>query len=151
MNILKLALAFTLKWEGGKVDDPQDPGGRTAYGVTQKTYNEYLKSKGLGAKDVWNISDEEKYEIYSKGYWVAAGCDKLEDHRLAISVFDFAVNGGVSRSLKYLALSPNGYDQFNQNRIGCYNKLVEKNPKLSKYIKGWTNRVNALTEYINKI
>jgi lysozyme family protein len=31
------ALKQVLKYEGGKVDDPRDPGGRTAFGITQDT------------------------------------------------------------------------------------------------------------------
>jgi len=33
------ALPFVLRWEGGYVDHPDDPGGRTNKGVTQKTYD----------------------------------------------------------------------------------------------------------------
>ncbi len=34
--IFEKALQFTLKWEGGYVDDPADPGGETNYGITEK-------------------------------------------------------------------------------------------------------------------
>lgn len=33
------ALAFVLRWEGGFVDNPADPGGRTNKGITQKVYD----------------------------------------------------------------------------------------------------------------
>ena len=33
------ALTFVLRWEGGYVDHPADPGGATNYGVTQRTYD----------------------------------------------------------------------------------------------------------------
>lgn len=33
------ALKFVLRWEGGFVDHPDDPGGRTNKGVTQKVYD----------------------------------------------------------------------------------------------------------------
>ena len=45
-----LAKKFTAQWEGGKVDDPDDPGKRTNAGVTQKTYDEYRKSKKLSLR-----------------------------------------------------------------------------------------------------
>ena len=36
-------LRDTLKFEGGYVNNPKDPGGRTNKGITQTTYNNYLK------------------------------------------------------------------------------------------------------------
>lgn len=33
------AITFILKWEGGFSDDPDDRGGRTNKGVTQKVYD----------------------------------------------------------------------------------------------------------------
>ena len=38
-------LAFTLKYEGGKSNDPRDPGGRTMEGVTQATYDASHKKR----------------------------------------------------------------------------------------------------------
>ena len=34
------SLPFILRWEGGFVDHPADPGGRTNKGVTQKVYDQ---------------------------------------------------------------------------------------------------------------
>ena len=42
-----ICLKATLRYEGGKVDNPKDPGGRTAYGVTQNTYNAWRAKHGL--------------------------------------------------------------------------------------------------------
>ncbi len=38
MNKIDKALAFTLKWEGGYVDNPLDMGGITNYGISQRHY-----------------------------------------------------------------------------------------------------------------
>ena len=46
-KLFKKALAFVLKWEGGYVNNPYDKGGATNKGITQNTYNAWLKSCGL--------------------------------------------------------------------------------------------------------
>jgi lysozyme family protein len=53
------ALAFILRWQGGFVDDPDDPGGRTIKGITQKTDNRWRQRHGLGQADVLHIDPEE--------------------------------------------------------------------------------------------
>ena len=40
------ALAFVLRWEGGFVDDPDDHGGRTMKGVTQKRLQRMARESG---------------------------------------------------------------------------------------------------------
>ena len=51
------ALAFVLRWEGGFVNDPNDHGGRTNKGVTQRVYDAWRASQGQLAADVAKISD----------------------------------------------------------------------------------------------
>lgn len=95
------ALKQVLKYEGGKVDDPRDPGGRTAYGVTQDTYNAWRKKQGLGVQDVFSISQADVAAIYRQEYW-----DRIKGDDLPVgvdfAVFDFAVNSGVVRAAKTL-------------------------------------------------
>jgi lysozyme family protein len=90
-------VAFTLKYEGGKSDDPRDPGGRTMEGVTQATYDAYQIKKELGRRDVYTMGAAERDEIYRHEYWDLVNGDGLragED----LCVFDFAVNSGVARA-----------------------------------------------------
>ena len=96
-------LAFTLKYEGGRSNDPRDPGGRTMEGVTQATYNAHRDKKALGRKDVFTIEAAERDEIYRNEYWDLVNGDVLragED----LCVFDFAVNSGVARAAGVLAV-----------------------------------------------
>ena len=95
------ALKQVLKYEGGKVDDPRDPGGRTAYGVTQDTYNAWRKKQNLPTTDVYNISQTEVAAIYRQEYWDRINGDNLPAG-VDFAVFDFAVNSGVSRAAKML-------------------------------------------------
>ena len=88
------ALLFTLKWEGGYVDDPDDPGGKTKYGVTERTF-EYAKMKGIVNKEsVKDIEKEDVEAIYKSLYWERLGCDRMPLW-VAVLVFDTGVNQGL--------------------------------------------------------
>jgi lysozyme family protein len=95
------ALKQVLKYEGGKVDDPRDPGGRTAFGVTQNTYNAWRKKQNLPIVDVFTISQNEVAAIYRQEYWDKIRGDDLPSG-VDFAVFDFAVNSGVSKAAKTL-------------------------------------------------
>lgn len=99
------SLACVLVHEGGKDDDPNDPGGRTAYGVIQRRYNQYRKAKGLPVRDVWDITPAEREEIYKVYYWdVCRAADLPAD--LDYCVFDACVNSGDAQSA--FGLEPGG-------------------------------------------
>jgi hypothetical protein len=51
------ALSHLLVREGGKVDNPKDPGGRTNQGVTQRVYNGWRTRSHLPVRDVYLIGD----------------------------------------------------------------------------------------------
>jgi hypothetical protein len=46
------AMPFVLRWEGGFVNHPNDPGGATNKGVTQKVYDGWRTSRGQGTRSV---------------------------------------------------------------------------------------------------
>lgn len=95
------ALKLILAHEGGKVDHPKDPGGRTNKGITQRVYTAYLKAKGQASRDVWSITDAEVDDIYRKQYLDPVRFDDIP-LGLNYAVADFAVNSGVSRAVKTL-------------------------------------------------
>ena len=57
-------LAQVLKYEGGYVDHPKDPGGPTNKGITQAVYDEWRKKSGLSVQSVRNIAQSEVEAIY---------------------------------------------------------------------------------------
>ena len=71
------SLPFILRWEGGFVDHPADPGGRTNKGVTQRVYDAWRRRQGLPQRDVKLIEDGEVHTIYESGYWIPPRCDLL--------------------------------------------------------------------------
>ncbi len=84
--------------EGGYVNDPDDPGGATKYGVTLKT----LRALGLDlsgdgrieADDLKALTPEKAAEIYVEHYFHRPGIAQLPEV-LQPSVFDMYVNAGA--------------------------------------------------------
>ena len=146
INNFKRSLEFTLKWEGGYVNDPRDPGGETKWGIS-KRFHPDLDIKGLTA--------EQAAGIYATEYWGPSGCDALP-YPLCACVFDTAVNLGVGTAKKLLG-AESGTDEQQSNdgalsycnrRIEVYLEKVKKNPALQKYMRGWLNRVNDLKKLV---
>lgn len=106
-QVLKLVLVH----EGGNVDHPRDPGGRTSHGVIQRVYDGWRQGQGLPKQDVWLSTPEERAAIYRKQYWDAVKGDRLPVG-VAYVVFDGAVNSGPVQSAKWLqrALGMNNVD-----------------------------------------
>ena len=136
----KQGLKFVLKWEGGYVNNPNDKGGATNKGITQNTYNSWLKSQGKASKDVRNITDSEVEQIYYKNYWLAAGCDKMSKD-FALLAFDTAVNMGVSRVQEFLKAAEWKYpDKFILARAQKYNEFANVASQRG-FLHGWLNRL----------
>ncbi len=70
------SLALVRKSEGGNDDDPQDHGGRTSRGITQREYDAWRKERHLPTRDVWTATDDEIDTIYHDEYWMP-NCDLL--------------------------------------------------------------------------
>lgn len=159
------ALKFVLRWEGGFVDHPNDPGGRTNKGVTQKVYDGWRSRQGQAPRDVKDIDDGEVIAIYRGDYWVPPRCDLLHSP-LDLVQFDTAVNMGVGRAVRFLQATVGceadgdfgpGTERavancdlgqtvaaYCRRREDFYRGLVAKKPKLGVFLKGWLNRLNAL-------
>lgn len=100
-SVLETALEHVFRYEGGFVDHPDDPGGRTNKGITQKTYNAWRKQIGQPSADVKTISEEEAREIYVVNYWNVVRGDDLPP-ALAVLMMDVAVNSGPGQAVKTL-------------------------------------------------
>ena len=93
-----------LKAEGGFVNDPDDPGGPTNYGVTLKTMKRLahdLNQDGLvDIADLKQLSAAQAVQIFTKDYFYKPQIDQLP-HMLHAPVFDMYVNAG-SHAVKVL-------------------------------------------------
>ena len=92
-------LPIILRFEGGKSNDPADPGGRTNKGITQRTYDAYRAARGEPPADVYAINEAEVADCYRRNYWDAVNGDALRPGEDLV-VFDFAVNSGPARALR---------------------------------------------------
>ncbi len=102
------------KWRtGGYVNDPDDPGGPTKYGVSFR----YLKSElanvhddvghlagdidgdgDVDADDIRALTLEKATEIYDVRWWQRFGYGRIVDQQCATKVFDCAINMGALRA-----------------------------------------------------
>jgi lysozyme family protein len=164
----KPSLSLVLAHEGGYVNNPKDPGGPTNFGVTQVVYDAYRDYMHLKRQSVKFISSAEVNEIYMKNYWRLVKGDSLPAG-LDYAVFDFAVNSGVGRAIKYLQrlvkvdddgaigfgtlTAINKAAKANEEALitqYCANRLafMQSLKTFATFGKGWTRRVvGAKTGY----
>lgn len=81
-----------LNREGGYVNDPDDPGGATNFGITIATLSAY-RGQGVTPGDVAKLSRAEAVNIYKRNYLTRPKIDRLPAI-LVPSVFDMYVNAG---------------------------------------------------------
>jgi lysozyme family protein len=96
-----ICLAFTLREEGGYVDDPADPGGATNMGITLATYRQWSDNPDLGPAQVQEMTERTARAIYRSLYWNPLRADALPAG-VDLSVFDMGVNAGIWGSAKIL-------------------------------------------------
>ena len=148
-----LAIDKILENEGLLSNDPDDTGKLTKYGISQKTYPN---------KDIVNLSLDRAKELYKRDYWDKVKGDAIYSQKVAESIFDFAVNGGVATSSK-LAQRVVGADDdgiigsntiaminsfseekfiplFTIEKIKRYRKICLNDPTQKKFFFGWVSR-----------
>jgi lysozyme family protein len=139
--------------EGGYVNDPNDPGGETSWGISKRSYPNV---------DIKNLTRDGAKAIYLRDFWEPLG---NADGAIKFQVFDFAVNGGLSTGLRKLQAAIGVADdghwgpvsagalarmdkndvllRFNAQRIRYYTSLS----KWPRYGAGWVNRVAGNLDY----
>ena len=82
------AIGKTLSKEGGSrfTDDPQDRGGATKYGISQRSYPNL---------DIRNLTEHQAREIYKRDFWDRVRGDEVSSQPVAENLFDTCVNMGV--------------------------------------------------------
>lgn len=135
--------------EGGLVDDPDDPGGLTQWGISQRAYP---------TLDIRALKREGAIVIYRRDFWDRISADKLPP-LLQFQALDFAVNCGIETAVRKIQLAAGVADDGHFGPIS-FTAIAAANPaaltfrffaeeldyrrRLSgfqKYGNGWTARV----------
>ena len=155
------ALPKILVHEGGFVNHPDDPGGATNKGITQRTYNNWLRSQGTEQRSVRQITDEEVHAIYREGYWDSVQADKLPPG-VAYCVFDAAVNSGPGRAVRWLqecigakvdgVVGPETIGASNDaNAVETVNDYCDKRLAFMKRLRHWNTFKNGWTRRVREV
>ena len=146
-------IEVVLHHEGGYVNDPDDPGGETNFGIAKRSHPDV---------DIANLTKEGAKEIYKEHYWDR---NKVEDlpEDLRHIYFDMCVNQGRGRAVKIMQRAANakGADlvvdggmgpktiaamdgvelqRVRAYRVKYYADLVTRKPDLEKFYFGWFRR-----------
>lgn len=77
--------------EGGYVNDPNDPGGETNWGISKRSYPNV---------DIKNLTRAGAKAIYLTDFWLRIHADRLPGS-IAFQLMDFAVNSGIETAVRY--------------------------------------------------
>lgn len=141
-----------IKIEGAPTNDPADKGGRTAFGISEKS-NPSAWANGAPTEAMARA-------IYQQKYVTGPGFDKIEDSGLQSQLVDYGVNSGPMIAIQKLQAIvgvevdgvlgpatlaaipsfPNLNNLLVGARIRMIGKIVQKNPSQLKYLEGWLDR-----------
>jgi len=169
-------LPTLFNFEGGYVNDPDDPGGATNLGVTLAVFKEHARSLlniSPSIDALKDMTDDQAGKIYKAQYWDRIFGDQIEFQPLADIMFDFYVNaGGHAVELLYKVLNHLGgshdvlpwldisavrslqhhdvqevYMHYKEGRKSYYRTLAQEHPVLRRFLKGWLRRVDAFPHF----
>lgn len=161
MADVKISIQKTLVNEGGYVDNPNDSGGATKYGITQIDLDEWL---GVGRMNVRDLGEDQAAGWYEKkfsnpnypGISVQAVCDKLFDMGVlfgvgtAVRIFQHTIGvtpdgdfGPASLAATNAAEPVSLLATFKANIVTHAFNIATANPKDRVFLNGWGRRINA--------
>jgi lysozyme family protein len=114
------AVERTLHLEGGFVDDPQDPGGATNWGITIGVFHQWAQAV-LGIpgsrENLESLPRDSAVKIYKARYWDTMRLDEVAaiDEAVAQELFDTGVNMGQGTAVKMLQRLLNAFNNQGQH------------------------------------
>lgn len=156
--------------EGGYSNHPNDKGGETNLGITDKLDGKAdglvdVNDDGKGDVPIKELKKEQAKSIYKRLFWSPLKADEIKSQSVAEILFDFAVNSGVGTAARAIQkivnvaqdgnIGPKTISEINKRnaaelfeeiktfRKQFYAKIIVKNPKLKTFEKGWNNRINS--------
>lgn len=166
-KVFDRAFQEILGTEGGYVNDPDDRGGETKFGISKRSYPHL---------DIKSLTLSEAKEIYYQDYWNVPTLDlpQIDDYKIQLELFDTAVNMGVGtagrifqKSLNLLNRNEKNFEDLRvdgwigEKTLNAYHKVNKKtllkvlngyqfmhyvniatdNPSQERFFNGWMKRV----------
>ena len=105
-----IAINIVLKNEGGYVNDKDDAGGATNFGLSLR----FLKTiyPSWTAENVKRLTQSAAMQIYKTEFWNKGRYGEISNQRVANYVFDCAVNHGIKQSNKFLQRAIMAIDSY---------------------------------------
>lgn len=92
MTNFDTAINRLLTNEGGLVDNPNDPGGLTQWGISQRSYP---------TVNIRALTRDDAIAIYRRDFWVSINGDALPPG-IGFQALDFAVNSNIQTAIRKL-------------------------------------------------
>lgn len=171
MREFKDYMKVILKHEGLYVNHKSDPGGATNMGISLrfiKMKGIDINNDGeINIKDIKDLTLEKATELYFKYFWVPMRLHYVDNELLKLHLFDMGINAGTRTAVKILqqmlGLPEKEQDgilgkvtagkiskykgdvvaDYINARKSYYIKIINRNPKLKVFKKGWFNRVDS--------
>lgn len=87
------AIDRVLAHEGGYVNDPNDPGGETQWGISKRSYPQL---------DIRALTRDDAKAIYERDFWRPVAAVSTLDGALRFQLLDAAVNHGMGNAVRFL-------------------------------------------------
>ena len=165
-------LNYIFEVEGGYTNDENDRGGATNFGITEEEAREFGYTG-----DMRNLTKDFAKNIYLKKYYLGNKLDKILNDKVALSIFDWAVNSG-RRGIKKAQIVANKFGanliidgiignktleainsinpeaflkEYHEMQRTFYKNLAARDDLQEGFLKGWLNRVKIKEKYIEKV
>ena len=128
------AIEIILKHEGGYVNDPDDPGGETKFGITKRNYP---------TLNIKSLTVEQVKEIYRRDYWDGK-CDWIPTtdigEEFATIFFDTVVNMGFGKATLLLQQTINRFRSPKADRSSLSSTKIIEDGRLGRITQEETIR-----------
>ena len=153
------AVDYLLALEGGYVDHGADRGGKTNFGISQRSYP---------TLNIARLTRDEAIQIYHRDFWTRLKCDDILPERIAGALFDMGVNSGLGTAAKLLQRAVNAsgkplpvdgrigpatlalvnslppdtlLEAFRRECLAHYAAIIDRDPSQKVFWNGWRNRI----------
>ena len=142
VDLFDHTMEYVFAVEGGYVNDPDDPGGETNYGISKRYHKDV---------DIKNLTKEDAKEIYYREYWVPNVTGKEQFWAEDIVLFDTAIHLGPAQA-KVLREVLTKRESMDALKLILFYRIPYYAAKGdSKYLRGFINRVTNLSKFIYSV